>query len=37
MAVLALISLIDMAYKWYGYISKTREITTSEVVEYSGA
>jgi len=35
MAVLASISLADMLYKWYGFISKTREITSSEVVEYS--
>ena len=35
MAVLAFVSLADMLYKWYGFISKTREITSSEVVEYS--
>ena len=35
MAVLAVVSLADMLYKWYGFISGTREITSSEVVEYS--
>ena len=35
MALLAMVSLADMLYKWNGFISKTREITSSEVVEYS--
>ena len=35
MALLAVISLADMIYKWYGYVSKTRPITSSEVIEYS--
>jgi carbon starvation protein len=35
MALLAVIALADMIYKWYGYLSKTRAITSSEVVEYS--
>jgi hypothetical protein len=35
MAILAIISLADMAYTWYGYISKTREMTSSEVIVYS--
>jgi hypothetical protein len=35
MALLAVISLADMVYTWYGYISKTREIPSSEVVVYS--
>lgn len=35
MALLAVVSLADMLYKWYGFISGTREITSSEVVEYS--
>jgi carbon starvation protein len=34
MAVLALVVLTDMLYKWYGYISGTREIRTTEVTEY---
>jgi len=33
MAVLALIVLTDMLYKWYGYISGSREIKMTEVVE----
>jgi carbon starvation protein len=33
MAVLALIALADMLYKWYGYLSKSRPITSSEVIE----
>ena len=33
MAVLAVISLADMSYKWYGYVTKTRKIVLSEVVE----
>jgi carbon starvation protein len=35
MAILALVSLGDMLYKWYGFLMKTREVTTTEVVEYS--
>ena len=35
MAVLAIVSLADMLYKWYGYLMKTRPITSSEVIEYS--
>ena len=35
MAVLAVIALADMLYKWYGFISGMREITSSEVIEYS--
>ncbi len=31
MAVLAITALIDMLYKWYGYLSGKREILTSEV------
>ncbi len=31
MAVLAITTLIDMLYKWYGYLSGKREILTSEV------
>lgn len=33
MALLAVIALADMLYKWYGYITETREIVTSEVVD----
>jgi carbon starvation protein len=35
MAVLAVISLSDMLYKWYGFISHTRDMKTTEVIEYS--
>lgn len=35
MASLAVIVLIDMLYKWYGYLSGSREMVTSEVVEYN--
>ncbi len=35
MAVLAVVALADMIYKWYGYLTKTRPITSSEVIEYS--
>jgi carbon starvation protein len=35
MAVLAIMSLADMLYKWYGFISGTRSIKSSEVIEYS--
>ena len=34
MALLAVISLLDMLYKWYGYITESRRIVTSEVLEY---
>jgi carbon starvation protein len=34
MALLALIVLTDMLCKWYGYISGTRMIKTTEVTEY---
>jgi carbon starvation protein len=34
MAVLAIVAIADMVYKWYGYLSKTRKISSSEVVEY---
>lgn len=37
MAFLAVISLADMLYKWYGFLSGRREIVSSEVVEYSAA
>uniref|UniRef100_UPI0026208664 carbon starvation CstA family protein n=1 Tax=Geobacter sp. TaxID=46610 RepID=UPI0026208664 len=37
MAVLAVVTLIDMAYKWYGYLTATREVVTSEVLEYEEA
>ncbi|KAF0219331.1 MAG: carbon starvation [Geobacteraceae bacterium] len=33
MALLAVIALADMLYKWYGYVTETREIVTSEVVD----
>jgi len=32
MCTLALISLIDMLYKWYGFLNGTRKIKTSEVL-----
>jgi carbon starvation protein len=35
MAILAIMSMTDMLYKWYGFISGTRSIKSSEVVEYS--
>jgi carbon starvation protein len=35
MAVLAIISLVDMLYKWSGFLSGKRIITSSEVIEYS--
>ncbi|MFZ5518541.1 MAG: carbon starvation protein A [Candidatus Zhuqueibacterota bacterium] len=35
MAVLALIALGDMLYKWYGYLSGSRSITSSEILESS--
>jgi len=33
MALLAVIALLDMLYKWYGYLAGTRAIVTSEVAE----
>ncbi|HUI91926.1 MAG TPA: carbon starvation CstA family protein [Chitinivibrionales bacterium] len=35
MAALAVISLGDMLYKWYGYLRGTREMKMSEVIEYA--
>ncbi len=35
MALLAAVALADMLYKWYGYLSKTRPVASSEVVKYS--
>lgn len=37
MALLAIVSLLDMLYKWYGYLTATRQIVTSEVLEYEEA
>ncbi len=37
MAVLAVVTLIDMLYKWYGYLTEKRSISTSEVLEYDDA
>jgi carbon starvation protein len=37
MALLALIVLVDMAYKWYGYVSGTRAMDMREVTEYESA
>lgn len=37
MALLAVITLIDMLYKWYGYLTESRRIVTSEVLEYEEA
>lgn len=37
MAVLAVVTLIDMLYKWYGYLTEKRPVTTSEVLEYDDA
>jgi carbon starvation protein len=37
MALLAIIVLIDMATKWYGWLSHTRPITSSEVTEYASS
>jgi len=34
MAVLAVVTLLDMLLKWYGYLTERRAITTSEVLEY---
>ena len=36
MAGLAIISLADMLYKWYGFLGKTRDLKSSEVIEYEG-
>jgi carbon starvation protein len=36
MAALAVISLADMIYKWYGYLRGTREMRNTEVIEYIG-
>jgi carbon starvation protein len=36
MAVLAVISLSDMLYKWYGYLRGTREMKNTEIIEYIG-
>jgi carbon starvation protein len=33
MAVLAIIVLTDMLFKWYGYVSGTREMKSTEVIE----
>lgn len=35
MAILAVIALLDMLHKWYGFITKTRNVISSEVVQYS--
>jgi carbon starvation protein len=35
MAVLAVISLADMLYTWYGLLSHTRDMKTTEVTEYA--
>ncbi len=35
MAILAVITLVDSVYKWYGYLAGKREIITSEVVEWA--
>ena len=35
MGALAVVALADMLYKWYGWISGSREIKTSEVTDYS--
>ncbi|RNC72711.1 MAG: carbon starvation protein A [Desulfuromonadales bacterium] len=34
MAILAVVTLLDMLYKWYGYLSESRSISTSEVLEF---
>jgi carbon starvation protein len=33
MAVLAVISCVDMFHKWYGFLSHTRDMKTTEVIE----
>jgi len=35
MAVLAIVTVTDSVYKWYGYLMGKREIVTSEVVEWA--
>jgi carbon starvation protein len=35
MAALAIVSVADMVYKWYGFVKGTREIKMTEVVEYT--
>jgi carbon starvation protein len=37
MAVLAVISLADMLHKWYGFLSHSRDMKTSEVIVYADA
>jgi carbon starvation protein len=37
MAVLAIVSLADMVYKWCGFLSHTREMKSSEVTEYASS
>ena len=37
MAILAVVALADMLYKWYGYLSGRRPMTTSEVIDYTPA
>ncbi len=34
MAILAVVTLLDMLLKWHGYLTESRAITTSEVLEY---
>jgi carbon starvation protein len=36
MAILAVVALADMLYKWYGYLRGTREMKMSETIEYYG-
>lgn len=35
MAALAIITVVDSVYKWYGYLMGKREMVTSEVVEWA--
>ncbi|QVW35822.1 carbon starvation protein A [Geobacter sulfurreducens] len=37
MAILAVVTLGDMLHKWYGYLTATRPVVTSEVLEYEEA
>lgn len=37
MAILAVVTLGDMLHKWYGYLTSTRPVVTSEVLEYEEA
>jgi flagellar biosynthesis protein FlhB len=37
MGMLAVVVLVDMLFKWYNWASGRREITTSEVTEYSAS